>query len=332
MVKLFIDNNDIKVATKNTINLNEQLSQTFKVELPEGKIYINDTILMKRGGNYLTGKGAATELIMIGENSRDIIKVTNDRCVISDLMIIGNKNNIINQDKFHEDIGHGILIDTSYRTLIQNVYIHDTPLDGIYSKGSSYDKKSSLTTINNCVIERAGRHSIHHHKFSQDPIIFNTFTQDADSDGLFLDNNYGSVITNSHFYRNNGNNVYVIGGGRHRFENCTIDRSQKWGMHITKCNDIIISKCILFDNNQSKNDHGAIFLEYKVYNSIIMQNTIYNDPPVVQDYGIKIGDSCMKNNVVFNEIRNSIKSDYIIDNQSNLVLYGKDNELYKMFS
>jgi hypothetical protein len=331
MGKFYINNNDVKYATLNTEYLNSQLDKNFKVQLPGGKIFINDTILMKHGGNYLTGEGAGTKLIMIGNNARDIIEVTNDRCVIKDLMIFGNKKNIVNNDKIHENIGNGILINICYRTLIDSVYIHDVSLDGIYSKGISYDKKSSVTTINNCVIECAGRHSIHHNKFSQDPIIVNTFTQDANEHGLFLDGNYGSVITNSHFYRNNNDNVYIIGGGRHRFENCTIDRSQKWGMHITKANDILVSKSILFDNNQSKNGYGAIFLEDKVYNAIIMQNTIYDDPPVVQDYGIKIGDTCMKNNIVFNEVRNSIKDNYTVNNKYNLIVCGNNNKLEEMF-
>lgn len=316
---------DKKSAEHNTNAINNLLKHQHKVELPEGMIYISEPLKLKLNGNWLTGKGSSTK-IMFSElsNESNFIHVTTDRCKITDLMIIGNREYVnYNPNKLR---GCGIAVYKAYRTCIENVYIHDVSMDGIHSRGSA-DLNSSLTTINNCVIERAGRHSIYHNRYSQDPIILNTFTQDAKSDGLMLDGNYGSVITNTHFYRNDDNNVKIIGGGRHRFENCTLDKAQYWGVYLAYTNDITMSKCIIFDNNQSEKDAGGVCFADEVYRCLLMQNTIYDDPPVTQKYGIVIKNSCTNNNVVFNEVRNSIGNNYVVENDLNLVLYGNNNEL-----
>lgn len=309
----------------NSNYINELLSNNYKVELPAGDIYLSKPIKLKLNGNWLTGKGPGTKLLLDSiKNNSNMIHVTNDRCKITDLMIIGNGKHLdFEAEKLK---GCGIVIYKAYRTLIDNVYINDVVMDGIHSRGNK-DMKSSVTTINNCVIERAGKSSIYHNEFSQDPIIFNTFTQDAKTDGLLMDKNYGGVITNSHFYRNGDNNVKIIGGGRHRFENCTLDRAQNWGVYMCYTNDIVMSKCILFDNNQLNKNSGAIYLAKNVYRCLIMQNTIYDDPPVTQEHGIVIDESCTDNNVVFNEVRNSLKGNYTVENNSNLVLYGKSGQL-----
>lgn len=286
-------------ATNNVKRLNKKLQKKYKITLPSGDIHINDSILLNRNGCWIDGKGASTRLIFSSTtDNSDAIKITADRCMITNVMIIGGGISVSNN---------------AYRTVIRDVYIHDAVKDGVNSI------KSSLTMVENCTIERAGRHSIYHGSDSQDPIIINTFTQDAKSDGLLLDYNYGSVITNSHFYRNGINNVKINGGARHRFENCTIDRAQQWGVYIYNANDIILSKCILFDNNQSKKNAGGIKLAKNTHRCLIMQNTIYDDPEVTQKYGINAEDSCTDNKIVYNEVRNSIINDYLIENTDNIV-------------
>lgn len=322
---VIINKNTYRVAIKNSQKINKQLQKKLQVTLPSGKIYINDPILLNKNGCWLKGCGASTQLILINDRITDMIIITSDRCKVSDLMIIGNRPLDTQLDEFKNNTqGCGILIEGSFRTMIQNVYIHNTMLDGIYSVGNN-DKMTSLTHIDNCTIERAGRNSIHNGNYSQDLIVTNTFTQDAEQHGILLNNNYGSVITNSHFYRNKSHNVYIDGGARHRFENCTIDKSYYWGVFLNNTNDILLSKCIIFDNNQSDTDCGGIKLADKVYKCIIMQNTIYNDPPVTQTYGIYIDNSCVNNNIIFNEVRNSIKKNYFYeDNNTNIVIFSDD--------
>ena len=312
-------------AEHNTKKINKLLTQRRKVELPEGDIYISGPLKLKLNGNWLTGNGPGTRLILNElSNPSNFIHVTSDRCKVTDLMIIGNREYVnYNPAKLR---GCGIVVYKAYRTYIENVFVHDVSMDGIHSRGSN-DLKASLTTISNCVIERAGKHSIYHNKYSQDRIIFNTFTQDAKSDGLMLDGNYGSVITNSHFYRNDDNNVKIIGGGRHRFENCTLDKAQNWGVYLAYTDDITMSKCIIFDNNQGERDAGGVCFAENVYRCLLMQNTIYDDPPVTQNYGIFIRNSCTNNNIVFNEVRNSINENYKVENDLNLILYGNGNVL-----
>ena len=289
--------NSIEHAKQNSLYINQQLENNTKVTLPPGNIYIQKTIKLHKNYNWLDGQHSV--LILVNKKPKNVIYITADRCHISNLFI---KNSTY----------HGIYIENSYRTLINNVFIHDTIYDGIMSTG-----KSSLTTINDCVIENAGRHSIHHTKDSQDPIITNTFTQDAKSDGLLLDGNYGSVITNSHFYRNGDNNVKIIGGGRHRFENCTLDKAQNWGVYLYHTKDIIMSKCIIFDNNQSNNNTGGIHMAENVINCIISNNTIYDDAPITQEYGILINESCINNQIIYNEVRDSLKKNYQLDESKN---------------
>lgn len=317
--KLILNKNTVKSASKNTQKINEYLKSDSKVILPAGKIYINDSINLNQNGNWLEGQGANTQLILLDSVISNVITINNDRCVVSNLMIIGNKTTTSTISEQNVK-GHGISVHTAFRTIIDNVYIHDVLLNGINSDGLE-NNKSSLTAINNCTIERAGQHSIYHGPYSQDPMIVNTFTQDADKDGLVLNKNYGCVITNSHFYRNGINNVKIIGGGRHRFENCTLDHAKKWGVYLYHTHDITMSKNIIFDNNQSDDNTGGIYIGEKTYRCLIMQNTIYDDPPVTQDYGIYITKTAMDNQIVHNEVRNSIQSDYISENEENLIIY-----------
>ena len=88
-------------ATKNTHLINKKLKKYKKLTLPSGKIYINSTIIFDRNDYWLEGQGASTKLILLPDSNCDIIKITNDRCMVSNLMLIGNQN---------DTSGNGILI------------------------------------------------------------------------------------------------------------------------------------------------------------------------------------------------------------------------------
>lgn len=322
-MNLFI--NDITKALYNTHKINLALQFGGKVSLPSGKIYIDTPIQLTHNGSWLQGEGASTQLIS-QQGGTDMIQITGDRCHVSDLMLIGNEQKTPdNPDNPDEKNGSGIVVKSCYRPLIENVYIHDVNKYGIYCFGTAEDKKSSVPTISKCVIERAGINSIMIDQNCQDPIIVNTFTQDAQSDGLVLNNVYGAVITNSHFYRNGDNNVKIMGGGRHRFENCTLDRAQNWGVYLYHTQDIIMAKSIMFDNNQSGQEAGGINLVENVSNCIISNNTIYGGSFHSQKYGIQIAPvsaKCVNNIISYNVVRDSQEKNYLV-NPMNYVVLGK---------
>lgn len=313
--------NDRSKADANSFMIDNYLNDfnNTKLVLPSGIIFISRPIIIKYNEVTITGTGRSIVILNTDVPEKGVICVYADRCNVTDLIIANDidVNYIYRRNGNH--MYSGVYIDGGYRTRVYNVLIYYMCIDGVTSTGTP-DRKASVTLVDSCVIEYSGRNSIRHEECSQDPMIVNTFTQDAESHGLFLNGNYGSVITNSHFYRNKGNNVNVVNGGRHRFENCTLDNSRYWGVVLSGTTDIIMAKCLMFDNNTIGLMCGGLAILNGTSKCIIHNNCIYDDPPVSQSVGIYIDEKSEYNNVMFNEVRNSISNDYDIRNKNNSVL------------
>lgn len=316
--------NDRASSYKNSDTINRYFSDfnNTKLILPSGIIFISTPIILRYNEVTITGSGRTILVLDTNTVEKGVICVYGDRCNVLDLIITNDiDSNYIYIRNPNHNYG-GIYVDGTYRTRICNVMIYYMNIDGILSTGQP-DKKASVTLVDSCIIEYSRRNSIRHEEFSQDPIIINTYTQDAQSHGLVLNGNYGSVVTNSHFYRNSGNNVFIINGGRHRFENCTLDSSKYWGVVLSGTTDIIMSKCLMFDNNNHTGDNvvcGGLAILNGTSKCMIHNNCIYDDPPVTQRVGIYIDEKSEYNNVMFNEVRNSLANDYDIRNKNNTVM------------
>lgn len=274
--------------------------------LPVGTFLLKTQVNFPQSGKIvIKGQGFNTQIKVADNVNIDAFYISGDRCGIQDLFINGNKDN--------NSTGSGVYFYNSYRSYLFRVFVHNTAEDGLKS-GGTITPKSSLVTTDSCTFENCGRYSIHHEEYSQDPIIENTFTQDAGSYGLYLDGNFGSVVTNSHFFRGSNHNVYCNGGGRQRFENCTIDRSDGWGMIINGSRDVVMSKCILFDNDQlATGSQGGLLLTSNAVNCIVSGNTFYDEQDTpTQSYNIKVDNGCQNNIIVHNTTKEASVSQYNI--------------------
>jgi len=280
--------------------------------------YLLQTKIIMGNSQQLIGQGFHTKISLDDSMNIDMLYSEGDRITIDSIYFDGNKAN--------NSTGHGLVFFNAFIPVVRRCWIYDIAQDAITGDGD-VSPKTSVLTIETCVIERAGRDSIVFNNNCQDPVILNTFTQDATRYGLHLNANFGSVITNSHFYRNNDHNVFINGGARHRFNNITADRSQNWSFYLTgSAKDVIIQESIIFDSNQSNTGCGGIFIGGGAKRNIITGNSIYDEQGVkTMDYGIQI-DAGSKDNIVKNNIIEDIAvaNRYIINDTFNGVSYHKD--------
>ena len=274
-----------------------------KIILPEGTFLISSQINITGSNIEIEGIGYNTRFKVIDSGNFNLFRITGDRVSLRNFSIDGNK---VNQTQ-----GHGLIFYGSYRPVVENLVIENIKEHSIIGDGLDTNSKSSVLTIEKCVIQNSGGMSIYLKQWSQDTIISNTFTQDAGSYGCKLEYCYGTKITNTHFFRNGNTNCYVIGGGRNTFESMTCDRSQQWGIILDNTIENVISKCLMFDNNQINSVYGGLSLRNTAINNVITDNIFYDEQGTkTQQYGIEVQNSCYKNTIKNNTCRDNITNDY----------------------
>ena len=300
-------------VTDNHATLQAAINAGGHIILPSGTFLISDTLNIATSSIILEGNGFNTIIKLANNTNKNVIYVGGaDRVTLRDFYIDGNKAN--------NTIGAGVAIYQSYACRLERLFIHNAPQDGVNGDGT-VGIKASLITIDTCIIESSGRNSVRNEANSQDLLVTNTFTQDAESFGLYLNGCFGASFTDTHFYRNGNHNVYIVGGGRHRFTSCTLDRSQGWGVYLTGNNiDTIIEKSIIFDNDQAGTGQGGIIL-HQCTTALITGCTIYDEQtPATQDYGVFSPAGVQGNIIINNVVKNSTVAQYSIADLSNNVV------------
>ncbi len=340
------------VATNNTAIINMALSQGGNIILPAGRYYINGNLHITMNNTVLSGQGrGVTTLILTTATTGTIYTIFID-CVTPGNLIsnVAVRNLTIDgqADLSSATYVAGVLMLGAFAAIIQNVQCYNIKGDSFVFDGNTYDSRSSICYVIECVSEYPTNRHAYIAELSQDCVVENCFFQYAGGDGIKMDS-FGGKVRNSHSYRNLGHGIYISSlGARNEVNSCILDTNSRWGTVIAGSYENLIHDNLYFQENLSLNSQGAISLikdgSTPSNRNIIKGNLIYDDggmvtsfsganglyytgraATVTTDKGIGIATGCFSNIFKLNEVTGQIPQRFFLEQtDGNLI----EDELY----
>ncbi len=231
-----------------------------KIVLSEGTFNIATTPLISSNNLIIEGQGKGTILKSVASSSVNCIGLSQaNRIVIRNLQIDGNKSN--QSGSISYTVNAGIHISRCDDVLVENCYVHDTYMQGIYMEDSTN------LIINKNRVYNTGDGGIFTHPRGNNPACSNVIISNniVDSSGY-----YGITAIRSD---------YVSMVGNISSNNGLTDPSQGFGLDMEGC------RYSLMSNNIAFGGHGGILVritteggsDRRCLKVAIQGNTCYNN-------------------------------------------------------
>jgi len=250
-----------------------------KIFIKRGTYFLSDTLTL-RIRTHLIGEGFATVLKLedgVNKTMIDTELKTNDRIVLSDLQLDGNKAN--------NTAGHGIRLRGGWRCILERLYIKNVVERALYLDGNA-TFTGRMNVIRELEIKDPGAQGIVQ-TWNYDNSFLSCFIEGAGDYGMSLYSG-ASRLYDLHVYNSAKAGIQITGADRCLLAGCTPETNQRHGIYLYDSEGNRVIGCYPFNNSQeAAGSYDGICLAGASIDNVVEGNRCLDlQPTKTQAYGI----------------------------------------------